>query len=135
MARVATAGTAGKVKERTNPRLEVVLPEMHRISQEMAELKKCHDKLRDEAFPFVEAAGDSYTTKSGVQGTIVRGTTWEVDPIGLFDKFGERVKPLLEVSKSKFRDAFDSGLLGPARALSSIAHLEETTPQLRVTKK
>lgn len=135
MARVATAGTVGKVKERTNPRLEAVLPEMHRLKQRIEALEEQHGKLRGEAFTLVEAAGDSYTTKNGVQGTIVRGTTWKVDPIGLLDKLGERVKPLLEVSTSKFRDAFDSGLLGSARALKAIAHLEATTPQLRVTKK
>ncbi|MDP3991845.1 MAG: hypothetical protein Q8P66_03050 [Candidatus Colwellbacteria bacterium] len=135
MARVATAGTVGEVKKRINPRLEAMLTEMHSISQEKAELERRHDKLRNKAFPLVEVAGDSYTTKDGVQGKIIRGLTWAVDPIGLFDRFGERVKPLLEVSPSKFRDAFDSGLLGSAETLSAIAHQEPTTPQLRVTKK
>lgn len=132
---MAGVAPAVKVKERTNPRLEAMLPEMHRINQEMAELKRRYEKLRDKAFPLVEVAGDSYTTKDGVQGMIVRGLTWRVDPIRLLDKFGERVKPLLEVSTKKFREALDSGLLGSAKALAGIAKQESLTPQLRVTKK
>lgn len=134
MARAATAVKAVK-GDRANARLEAILPEMHRLKQEMEALAEQHGKLRGEAFPLVEAVGDSYTTKDGVQGTIVRGSTWSVDPIRLLDRFGEKVKPLLEVSGKKFRDALDSGLLGPTKALSGIAKLEPITPQLRVTKK
>lgn len=115
-------------------RLPPILKEMVKLQTNMAEISRKYDKLKEEVFPLVEAAGDAYET-DGIKAQIVRAQTWEVNAVGLLEKFGVKANNLLAVSASKFRKAYESGLFGTQTELKGIAKLVNETPKFRLSKK
>lgn len=115
-------------------RLENMLKEMAKLKSTIKELTKQYGDLQEKAFPFVEAAGDVYEVE-GIKAQIVRPKKWEVDAILLLNKFGEKIHHLLIVSASKFRLAFDAGLLGTQKDLEGIAKLVDETPRFLLDQK
>lgn len=114
-------------------RLDPILKEMAKLQSGMKELSERYEALKEEAFPFVEAAGDVYEV-DGIKAQIVRGQTWEVDAVEFLKKFGAKVHSMITVSASKFRKAFEADMLGTKAELKGIAKLVDETPKFRLSQ-
>jgi len=113
-----------KTVKRPNAGLDSALKEMAKLQIEIRNLNMLYDELKRKVFPLVEAAGGVYEV-GGIKAQIVRSQIWQVDAIRLLKKFGEKVHVLMDVSESKFRKAFDVGMLGTQTELKGIAKLVE----------
>jgi len=122
------------MRTRDKERLEPLLREMAKLKVQVKPLNDRYDELREKAFPLVEKAGDLYEL-DGIKAEITRPETWEVDPVKLQRKFGEKVNDLLTVSTSKFRKAFEAGTLGTKTGLRGIAKLVKKTPSFKISQK
>lgn len=116
------------------PQLDEIIKRMAKLQKEIERRQKEYEELKKQAFPIVEAFGDKYTVDR-ITAEIIRGQTWKVDPLKLLKKFKEKVYPLLIVSSAKFRQAYESGLLGPSEKLEGIAKLVDMTPKFRILSK
>ena len=124
---------AKSVKQSQGIRLNPILKEMAELQSKMKELSGRYEALKEKAFPLVEAAGDVYEV-DGIKAQIIRSQTWEVDLIGLLKKFGAKVHGLMTISASKFRKAFEAGMLGTEAELNGIAELVDETPKFRLSQ-
>jgi len=114
--------------------LDPMLREMAKLQIEIRNLNTLYEELKKKAFPLIEDAGDLYQV-DGIKAQIVRSQRWDIDPIRLLNRFGEKVHGLMAVSESKFRKAFEAGTLGTKTELKGIARLVDEPPKFRLSRK